>query len=231
MTPVIQYLENELVYSPESLHDKGQAMTIRQCFFLFATFSILSMPTNTLLSQDKNVKKADYYPLKVGTQWHYKGEANGVPLELRNEVTKIENINGIEMGRIETFAQDRSVANEHISANAKGIYRNRIQGTEPDPPVMILQYPVKPGDKWNIESKVGGETIKGVYKTEEEEVTVPAGKYKAIKIISDAEVIPSGQKVMSTVWMVDGVGVVKQITDLGQVQIKLELDKFVAGKK
>jgi hypothetical protein len=30
--------------------------------------------------------------------------------------------------------------------------------------------------------------------------------------------------------MVDGVGVVKQITDLGQIVIKLELDKFVPGK-
>ena len=205
-------------------------MSIRQSLFFVLSVAVLIIPTNPLLSQDKNAKKSDYYPLKVGTQWHYKGEANGVPLMLRNEVTKIENINGVEMGRIETFAQDRSVANEHISANAKGIYRNRIQGTEPDPAVMILQYPAKPGDKWNIESKVGGETIKGVYKTEEEEVTVPAGKYKAIKVISDAEVIPSGQKVLSTVWMVDGVGIVKQITDLGQVQIKLELDKFVAGK-
>ncbi|MFM7132058.1 MAG: hypothetical protein ACKO5E_09580 [bacterium] len=205
-------------------------MSIRQCFSLILSATFFIFPATNASSQEKNAKKADYYPLKVGTQWYYKGEANGTPLQLRNEVTKIENINGVEMGRIETFAQERSVANEHISSNAKGVFRNRIQGVEPDPAVMILQFPVKPGDKWTVDSKVSGETIKGVYKTEEEEVTVPAGKYKAIKVVSDAEVIPSGQKVLSTVWMVDGVGIVKQITDLGQVQVKLELEKFVAGK-
>jgi hypothetical protein len=206
-------------------------MIVTRTLILCISALVLNSSVSELAAQDNKAGKPDYYPMKVGTTWYYKGEANGNPLTLRNEVTKIENINGVEMSRIETFtANEMSVANEHVSANAKGIYRNRVQGNEPDPAVLILQYPAKAGLKWNVESKVGTETISGVYKTEEEEVTVPAGKYKAIKVISDAEVKPSGQKVLSTVWMVDGVGVVKQITDLGQIVIKLELDKFVPGK-
>ena len=197
----------------------------------FLVAAVLGFATFSAQAADKPGAGADYYPMKLGTKWVYNGEVNGQPLSLTNTVTKIEKINDIEMARIETSTPDqRSIANEHVSVNEKGVFRNRINGNEPEPAVCILEYPAKAGLIWDVNSKVGSETIKGKYKTESEEITVPAGKFKTLKVISDAEITPSGQKVFNTVWMADGVGIVKQITDLGQIKISIELEKFEAGK-
>lgn len=209
----------------------GDLMKSQNRFAFLFGFCIAALMTSPLQAADKVIPGSDYYPKTPGTQWTYKARVNDQTLTMINKVTKIENINGIEMSRVETSAGDNMVlANEHISINEKGIYRNRINGSEPDPAVCILRFPIKAGDAWEINSKVGNETIEGTYKTSNEDVTVPAGKYKTIKVVSEADVKPSGQKIFNTVWMAEGIGIVKQFTDLGPVQITLELEKFEAGK-
>lgn len=195
-------------------------------------FAILGLFSHAASGADKpTAKGSDYYPIKPGTKWVYKADVNGQPVALTNQVTKIEKINDIDMARIETLTADNQViANEHISVNEKGVFRTRINGNEPIPAVCVVQYPAKAGLKWDVDCKVGNEHIKGKYSTEAEDVTVPAGKFKTIKVFSDAEIVPSGQKILSTIWMAEGVGIVKQFTDLGQVKITLELEKFEAGK-
>lgn len=175
--------------------------------------------------------RADYYPLKPGSKWQYAGEVNGQKIKVTNQVAKMENIDGKNLARLETLnEQMQVVAAEHLASSEKGVFRHRINGIESEPPFCILQYPVKSGDTWKANSKVGNETIQGECKAEKEEVTVPAGKYSAVKVTINAEVVPSGQKINNTIWLADDVGLVKQITDLGQIKIKLELEKFEAGK-
>lgn len=173
----------------------------------------------------------DYYPLKAGSKWIYSGDVNGQKISMTNQIAKIENIDGISLSRLETLnAQMAVVSNEHLAATEKGVFRHRITGIESDPPFCILKYPVKSGETWQVDSKVGNDVITGSCTVEKEEVTVPAGKYTTMKVTTKAEVVPSGQKVDNTVWLAPGVGIVKQKSDLGAVTISLELEKFEAGK-
>lgn len=172
----------------------------------------------------------DYYPLKVGTNWTYRvvlgSEAKG---QVTNQIAKIEKIDDQSLARQETVAQGAVAATEHLSSTAKGIFRHRYNGVEVTPPVCVLRYPVKQGDSWGSEAKVGEQTIKMTSRVVgEEEVAVPAGKYKAIAVQVDGDA--AGTKIRTTYWFVANIGFVKQITDIGGNHITLEMDKFEAGK-
>lgn len=201
--------------------------------FVFSAVLLLAlgMQTKVSLAVDEAKPGQNYYPLKAGTKWIYAGDVSGQKITLTNQIAKIENIDGQKLARLETLnAQGGVVAAEHLGATEKGVFRHRIQGIESDPPFCILKYPVKPGDSWSVDSKVGNDVISGKCSVEKDEVSVPAGKYTAMKVTVKAEVVPSGQKVDNVIWLVDGIGIVKQKTDLGPVTISLELEKYEAGK-
>lgn len=196
-----------------------------------AVLLVLGMQSPAARAADESKPGQDYYPMKAGSKWIYSGDVNGQKISMTNQIAKIENIDGVSLSRLETLnAQMAVVANEHLASTAKGVFRHRINGIESDPPFCILKYPVKSGETWKVDSKVGNDVITGSCTVEKEEVTVPAGKYTTMKVTTKAEVVPSGQKVDNTVWLAPGVGIVKQKTDLGAVTISLELEKFEAGK-
>ena len=93
----------------------------------------------------------------------------------------------------------------------------------------MLKYPFKKDETWEVETTLGAEkmTVK-VKASESEDVTVPAGKYKAIKADMDRTV--AGMQATSTSWFAPDVGVVKQTMAVGGSTATLELEKFEAGK-
>ena len=65
---------------------------------------------------------------------------------------------------------------------------------------------------------------------EEQEITVPAGTYKTFRIASqDLEV--NALKATITTFYAEGVGMVKQIIEMGEAKIEIELEKFTAANK
>lgn len=181
------------------------------------------------LAVGDNSTPPDYYPLKVGAKWHYRFTAGGGQTgKIMNQIAKLEKIDDQQLARLETVAQGNVVASEHLSNTAKGIYRHRYNGIEVSPPVCILRFPIKQGDSWGGESKVGDQTVKLTSRVGEEEVEVPAGKYKTIKVQVDGEA--AGVKIHTTYYFAAGVGVVKQFADIGGTQVTLDLEKYEAGK-
>lgn len=180
------------------------------------------------LAEDK-ASGPDYYPLKVGTKWTYRVQVGGgQPGQVINQIAKLEKIDDQQLARQETVVQGNVAATEHLSSSAKGIYRHRYNGVEVLPAVCVLRYPVKQGDSWGSEAKVGDQTIKMTSRVGEEEVTVALGKYKAITVQVDGDA--GGVKIRTTYWFVANMGFVKQVADIGGNQITLELEKFEAGK-
>ena len=55
-----------------------------------------------------------------------------------------------------------------------------------------------------------------------------AGKYKAVSVNVESEV--NGVKINSTAWHAPDVGIVKQLTEFGGKNLKMELIKFEAAK-
>lgn len=154
--------------------------------------------------------EASYYPLKLGTKWHYQRETSlGDKTSHLHHIVKIEKIDGQSLARLEAIRSGELVGAEHLSTTAQGIFRHRNNGWEISPPLCLLRFPIKVGDSWTSEHRFGEE--KGIFtcRIGHEEIVVPAGKYQAIT--SHVEVTEaSGKKVNVVYWFAPGVGIVKQ---------------------
>jgi hypothetical protein len=73
----------------------------------------------------------------------------------------------------------------------------------------LLKFPVKTGESWENEYRVGEEMAKLTCRVGSEEVEVPAGKYQAVTAHLDV-IDVNGRKTSITYWFAEGVGVVKQ---------------------
>jgi hypothetical protein len=184
-------------------------------------------------AQEKTQDSKSYYPLKAGNKWTYQIESDSVAkgsANLINQIAKIEKIDGVSLARLETIAKGKVAATEHLNVTEKGIFRNRYNGTEVSPPICILKFPIKKGSTWKTESKVGDEKLSVSCKSDEDEIEVPAGKFKTVKVVMDAEVAGAGILVSTTYWFAQGVGVVKQHVNINSMQFTLLLEKFEEGK-
>jgi hypothetical protein len=184
---------------------------------------------NPVIGGDKKTSP-NYYPLKEGSKWYYRIDIPGQPAQNAIvHLAKIEKIDGVALGRLETSLKGTVTTTEHISSDETGIFRHRFNGVPTSKPLCLLKYPVKPGETWQQEITIGTEKVKSMCKVgQEEEVQVPAGKFKAIPVQIDADA--NGMKVATTYWFAADVGVVKQIAEFSGVKITLELEKREVGK-
>jgi hypothetical protein len=192
-------------------------------------FGLLAILLIAAAPSDKE-KQPEYYPLKEGNKWHYKISVEGVPSKtLVVQVAKMEKINDEMLARVEALVDGKVTASEHLAASDKGVFRHRFNGSEATPPFCVIKLPFKKGDEWKSECKIGDEKVTANSKASEEEIEVPAGKFKAISI--ESETTTGAVKVLTTLWFADGVGMVKQTMNLGGKTITLELEKFEKGKE
>ncbi|MBI2823061.1 MAG: DUF3108 domain-containing protein [Planctomycetia bacterium] len=189
---------------------------------------VASFVVHTSFAADQD-KQPDYYPLAAGTKWTFHGEAGGQKIEVTNQVAKIETIDNQPLVRVETLVGGKIVANEHLKGTDAGVFRHRFNGGEMVPPVCVIKYPVVEGDSWKSNVKIGPESVDMTSRVEkEEEIEVPAGKYKAVKVRVDANT--KGQKITNTYWFAPGVGIVKQEAAVNGGTIVMNLAKFEPGK-
>jgi hypothetical protein len=183
-----------------------------------------------VLSDDP--KKPDYYPLAKGNTWTYRISAPGATLTLKMtiEVTEIEVKGGKTIAKLESRNPDQPGKSQtaEIIADAKGVYRSSALDLKLDQPLTIIKYPIK-AETWTETVTAAEKKLKATLTAKEAvEVTVPAGKFKAIPIKAVTEL--GGNQATLTTWYADGVGIVKQTADLGDIELVMELDKFTPGK-
>jgi hypothetical protein len=172
--------------------------------------------------------KADYMPLKVGNKWTYKVEFMGQNLTVPQKCTKIEKKGDHDVASLEMEFNNMTVT-EQLSSNAKGVFRHSFNGVPVDPPILALKLPVKKGESWEAEIDIGGQKVKANMKVEgEQEVTVPAGKYKAVAVAMEAAVM--GQQIKATNWFAPNVGIIKQKFDFAGFGGTSELEKVELAK-
>jgi hypothetical protein len=182
---------------------------------------VLVMPASQAAAQD-------YMPLKVGNKWTYKVEFSGQNLNITQKVTKIEKKGDVDVASIESDVMGMNIV-EQTSSSAKGVFRYSFNGIPVDPPIQALKLPFKKGETWEAEVNIMGQKLKATMKAEgEEEVTVPAGKHKAILVSMEMDVM--GQAVKAKSWFADKVGIVKQTFELGGVAGTSELEKVELAK-
>jgi hypothetical protein len=95
-----------------------------------------------------------------------------------------------------------------------------------EPGKQYLKNPLIAGGKWRWAGKdVGGNDVSESSEVMGLEwVDVPAGKFRAMKIIS--HVSNGGTAAVKTYWYADGVGLIKSWTDAGAIKYGFELEDY-----
>jgi hypothetical protein len=171
----------------------------------------------------------DYYPAVVGTVWVYDMD-NGNGQQVRR-ISDVEEKDGARVVSIEERGTTGWFRMERAIVSTSGVRIVEFGGF-PVEPYYSLKYPLKAGDTWDYERpSLGG--VRGCSGTVtvlgEEEVKVPAGKFKAVKLervikTEGGEKLAKPEKI--TVWFAEGVGRVKVSDSRG---CELELKSFTRG--
>jgi hypothetical protein len=171
-------------------------------------------------------KSTPLYPLKVGNTWTY--NVSGGKIQVK--VEKKENFGGEDCYVLETSAQGKVSATEHVVVKEDGVYRVGVNKLKADTPIKFLALPATKGFKWNVKSKVQGQDVEGDFVIKEENVKVTAGDYQAATLVEGASFKIAGMDTSIKCWYAKDVGIVKLEFKLGGQDATLELDKFDAGK-
>jgi hypothetical protein len=194
--------------------------TATLCFALLLSFNVAAQPP-------AEKKDATYFPMQVGATWQYKAAESKMTVKIVGH----EKIGDVMCTKMETSIDGSVVANEHIAHTADGFARVAYNGQKLDKPLLFLKLPSKSGESWDIDTKIGGqsvETIKGKLTVGEEEIEVPAGKYKTVTASGEMDI--NGQPAKFSFWFAENVGIVKLTIEIGvNVQVR-ELLKYEPAK-
>jgi hypothetical protein len=168
-----------------------------------------------------------FFPTTKGTRWVYR-LPNG-SLE-RQEVTRV--ITGVEwVGKearvtVSTLADDgRALPLHTLRVSADGVFTvAEPDGRRIDPPVPRLKSPLSPGAEWEL---AYGDTLLRATVGKAEEVVVPAGRYRAVRVGIVIR-LADGTRVRMTEWYAAGIGLIREMWDRDTMQ---ELKSFTPGKE
>jgi hypothetical protein len=178
--------------------------------------------------------EADYFPLRVGDSWTYRNtEEGGYTFKVLCEEPP-------EGGAVRYVVEFRSgVIIQNIFSKAGGWVlfhaesypeHEGLKATY-EPPKQYLPNPLVAGQKWEWSGKDPAQVdhheksrVVGF-----ENVTVAAGKFRAMKVVS--EVTSGAAPMTKTSWYADGVGLVKSTTEGGKIKYGSELTDYSFKKQ
>lgn len=173
--------------------------------------------------------EADYFPLRVGDSWTYRNtEEGGYTLKVLSEEPQ-------EGGPVRYVVEFRSgVIIQNIFSKAGGWVlfhaenypeHEGLKATY-EPPKQYLPNPLVAGQKWEWKGKdpTQMEHHENSRVIGFENVTVAAGKFRAMKVVS--EVSGGATPMTKTNWYADGVGLVKSTTTGGPIKYGSELTDY-----
>jgi hypothetical protein len=162
-----------------------------------------------------------YYPTQKGT----KGVFAEGQIEHRWEVSSSEQKGEETIVTITWEFAGKTTTYQKVSVSAKGLYRLGIREFEIEPYCM-LKFPVKTGEKWEYQFARQPPGLRGEWGTVTveavEEVTVPAGKFNAVRVemvVSQVNGAPLEKEERFTYWYNPEVGLVKMTSNMNKSRI------------
>jgi hypothetical protein len=178
----------------------------------------------------KSVDAPIFFPHRTGDTLVYRqGDTDTAPEELVT-VTKVEEEDDAVLVTVTRKTKDKPAMSSKVRIDRRGVFRLSI-GTRPlDPPVCLLATPATRGTTWSESIKLsGGETATTKYTIgPEEEIEVPAGKFRSIRVDVDSEI--NGEHSAGVEWHAPEVGLVKSVTKVEPAPITIVLKSRTAGK-
>jgi len=179
--------------------------------------------------------RAQDYPLAPGTRWTYhlrkevgpgvqfQGEdariaKNGVvEMTIIAHVAGTEQIGGKTYTRVEALHDDKPANIDWYALTPAGLLHSKAvdyiadSQSEFDPPEVLLSPTLRAGETWTWQDR-GGQVTSKKTASAPEQITVPAGSYRAISVRTEmtipTEIAP--MNVIMTQWFASGVGFIKQ---------------------
>jgi hypothetical protein len=200
--------------------------------FLLATLALGSGASAKKPEPEKT--PADYFPLRVGDSWTYRNsEEGGYTLKVLSEEPQtggptrfvVELQSGVKI--LETFSRTEGWVLFHSQNYPE---HEGLQATY-DPPKQYLPNPLVVGQKWEW---TGKDPTQVEYRETSrvvgsEDVAVAAGKFRAMKVVT--EITGGSASKTRTNWYAEGVGLVKSMTESGQIKYGSELTDYSFKKK
>jgi hypothetical protein len=158
-------------------------------------------------------KDPAYFPTAVGTVWVY----TQPEYEMKLVVTKAEKAGEGTLVSVENVvAAGKTLPIHKVLVSRTGLAWAEEAGEAYTPPVGLLRLPHRPADVWRTSSKrtvAAKKPFVLTFEAEmtdcgEEEVRVPAGAFRALRV--DSEVSLNGNKERVSRWYAPGVGLVKE---------------------
>ena len=183
--------------------------------------------TNATAGKKPKPPAPDFFPLRVGDSWTYRNTSDDSQYSLKV-------LNEEKQGDGSSRYEVEFVAGVHVRkffSKPGGwvlLHAERYQEQEGleakyEPPKQYLQNPLVPGFKWEWNGRdfTNTEVSESSQVIGFENVSVPAGKFRAMKVVSK---VTGGAAVMTkTYWYADGAGLVKTTTDGGAIKYGSEL--------
>ena len=168
---------------------------------------ILALALAAVLLQDP--ARQPFLQFKEGATWTYvSGTTEG-----KVKVVGREKIGEVEVFVLQTTIGTSSSEKEYLVSDEKSIRMLRQSSddrkTDYADPFVRLKLPPTKGDTWEWKGDIGKDKASVVFTNDgEEEISVPAGKYKAWKISAVMEI--GGVKHTGANWFAPNVGIVRQ---------------------
>lgn len=172
------------------------------------------------------------FPLAKGARWEYRRTIEvQAGTDVKSLDVRVGEVAGGRDGAAVTITGDFEYLGfgERMLLTAEGVSYRGGQGRG-EKPLALVRNAAKAGDQWDSLMPIGCGGFANAKATagDPEEVEVPAGKFKAVKVTYSAFVF-NYQRTM-LVWYADGVGVVKQVYCPDSTNIVIELVKYTPGK-
>jgi len=161
----------------------------------------------------------DLIPNAEGTKWEYDSTETLTGSTPLNSVVTVsaskDFLDGKEVVKLETFSGNVLSKTELLTTDEKGITclaRSGKDGkpTKLNPPERIIAIPLNVGANWEKMSEVEGIKVRERFKVVgEEEIAVPAGKFRAIHLHCEDSSLLS---IKIDQWFVPGTGFVRETT-------------------
>jgi len=205
--------------------------------FVFAVAALLVLQGASAArprQKSKPEPAADYFPLRVGDTWTYRNTSEGgyTWKILREEPQPggavrylAELTAGVKV--LKTFSK----ADGWVLFHGESYPEHEGLQITYEPPKQYLPNPLTVGEKWEWTGKdttrmdrqekshvVGAETV-----------SVAAGKFRAMKVVS--EIKGASATMIRTSWYADGVGLVKTTAEAGEIKYGSELTDYSFKKK
>ena len=181
---------------------------------LMSSYAVMGQRRTRRAARQTSAAPRDFYPLRVGDSWTYRhSEGNQINIKVLREEKQAD---GTLQYVVEVTAGNE--LNYFYSKPDGWVLQHRTTypqeqtglKMEYDPPKQYLKNPLTVGAKWTWAGKDGARESNEVIG--QEWIGGPAGRFRAMKVLSKVSQ-PEGGTTDRTNWYVDGVGLVKSMTE------------------